>query len=129
MAVKKKSTRWQGKKKQGHEAAGEATAESHRKLQRDAESRRKGKSGDSKQQGAVQAGARRYRSRPFPSNISKSPAGKSELEPRPQYQAPEYRGSEKLAGMVALITGGDSGSAGQWPSCMLAKEPMLPSST
>jgi NAD(P)-dependent dehydrogenase (short-subunit alcohol dehydrogenase family) len=32
-----------------------------------------------------------------------------ELRPRPLYQAPEYRGSGKLEGMVALITGGDSG--------------------
>jgi len=31
------------------------------------------------------------------------------MEPRPRYEAPGYRGSEKLKGRVALITGGDSG--------------------
>jgi len=29
--------------------------------------------------------------------------------PRPEYEAPDYRGSAKLDGRVALITGGDSG--------------------
>ncbi len=31
------------------------------------------------------------------------------MTPRPRYEAPGYRGSEKLKGRVALITGGDSG--------------------
>lgn len=31
------------------------------------------------------------------------------MVPRPQYVAPEYRGSQKLVGKVALITGADSG--------------------
>ena len=31
------------------------------------------------------------------------------MSPRPRYEAPEYRGSGKLDGRVALITGGDSG--------------------
>ncbi|MFL5449273.1 MAG: SDR family oxidoreductase [Gemmatimonadales bacterium] len=109
VAVKKKSTRWQGNKKPAGTAAGEATAESDRKLQRDAESRRKGKSGESKQSGAVQAGARRYPEPPLPKQHLEKPGRESDLEPRPRYEAPEYRGSEKLAGMVALITGGDSG--------------------
>src|SRR5437879_12930711 len=31
------------------------------------------------------------------------------MKPRPHYQAPLYKGSEKLKDKVALITGGDSG--------------------
>jgi NAD(P)-dependent dehydrogenase (short-subunit alcohol dehydrogenase family) len=31
------------------------------------------------------------------------------MDPRPRYAAPDYRGSGKLHGKVALITGGDSG--------------------
>ena len=31
------------------------------------------------------------------------------MTPRPQYEAPGYRGAARLAGRVALITGGDSG--------------------
>jgi NAD(P)-dependent dehydrogenase (short-subunit alcohol dehydrogenase family) len=33
----------------------------------------------------------------------------SQLDPRPYYEAPYYKGSEKLKDKVALITGGDSG--------------------
>jgi NAD(P)-dependent dehydrogenase (short-subunit alcohol dehydrogenase family) len=33
----------------------------------------------------------------------------SEMTPEPRYQAPLYKGAEKLKGKVALITGGDSG--------------------
>jgi NAD(P)-dependent dehydrogenase (short-subunit alcohol dehydrogenase family) len=31
------------------------------------------------------------------------------MDPKPEYDAPKYKGSEKLAGKAALITGGDSG--------------------
>jgi len=37
------------------------------------------------------------------------PGIESEMTPRPQADRPEYRGSGKLSGKVALITGGDSG--------------------
>lgn len=37
------------------------------------------------------------------------PGIEADMEPRPQYIDPSYRGSGKLEGKVALITGGDSG--------------------
>jgi NAD(P)-dependent dehydrogenase (short-subunit alcohol dehydrogenase family) len=46
---------------------------------------------------------------PFPEQKLPKPGLESELTPRPHYRAPEYTGSGKLAGKVALITGGDSG--------------------
>jgi NAD(P)-dependent dehydrogenase (short-subunit alcohol dehydrogenase family) len=46
---------------------------------------------------------------PFPEQHQEKPGKESELEPRPKYKAPQYRGSGKLEGMTALITGGDSG--------------------
>ncbi|HEX2249466.1 MAG TPA: SDR family oxidoreductase [Gemmatimonadales bacterium] len=107
MAVKKKKRSWSGGKKNG-KAAGQATAEAHRKLQREAEARRKDKP-ESKKEGAVQAGPRRYPETPLPKQHLRKPGLESELEPRPHYLAPEYRGSGKLEGMVALITGADSG--------------------
>lgn len=47
---------------------------------------------------------------PFAPHEHMSPPGlESELDPKPQSSAPGYRGSGKLEGQVALITGGDSG--------------------
>ena len=37
------------------------------------------------------------------------PGLESEMRPRPDYEAPDYRPANKLLGKVALITGGDSG--------------------
>lgn len=46
---------------------------------------------------------------PFPEQQHPKPGIESEIEPRPRYQAPHYKGAGKLDGGVALITGGDSG--------------------
>jgi NAD(P)-dependent dehydrogenase (short-subunit alcohol dehydrogenase family) len=46
---------------------------------------------------------------PMPRQHQRRPGIESRMRPRPQYRAPAYRGAGKLAGRVALITGGDSG--------------------
>jgi NAD(P)-dependent dehydrogenase (short-subunit alcohol dehydrogenase family) len=46
---------------------------------------------------------------PFPKQHQEQPGLESKVTPRPQYLAPRYKGSGKLAGKAALITGGDSG--------------------
>jgi len=46
---------------------------------------------------------------PFPPQHQKRPGLESKLQPRSEYEAPLYKGSEKLKNKVALITGGDSG--------------------
>ncbi len=46
---------------------------------------------------------------PFPKQHQQHPGIEGKLEPRPHYEAPHYRGSEKLKDKVALVTGGDSG--------------------
>lgn len=108
MAIEKKAGERSGSRKAGDAAAGRSKAESDRKLQRQAEARRKRRP-NSRKSGAVQAGARRYPEPPLPKQHLEKPGLESELEPRPLYRAPQYRGSGKLQDKVALITGGDSG--------------------
>ncbi|GGE08893.1 NAD(P)-dependent oxidoreductase [Marinithermofilum abyssi] len=44
-----------------------------------------------------------------PQHQNRQPGLETEMTPRPVAEDPQYRGSGKLAGKVALITGGDSG--------------------
>lgn len=46
---------------------------------------------------------------PLPSQQQHPPGAESEMSPRPDYGEKSYKGSGKLAGKVAVITGGDSG--------------------
>lgn len=46
---------------------------------------------------------------PFKPQHQRRPGLEFKMQPRPRYEAPEYTGSGKLKGRVALITGGDSG--------------------
>ena len=59
--------------------------------------------------GAMQAGARKYPAPPFPKQHHPKPGHEAEIKPAPLYDAPFWRGSGKLEGKVALVTGGDSG--------------------
>ena len=44
-----------------------------------------------------------------PQHQDEQPGDEHRMTPEPQYIRDEYRGSDKLLGKVALITGGDSG--------------------
>jgi len=63
----------------------------------------------SKSSQPAQMGKRAQPANPMPAQHLEKPGDEADLALRPRFEAPDYKGSGKLEGMAALITGGDSG--------------------
>jgi NAD(P)-dependent dehydrogenase (short-subunit alcohol dehydrogenase family) len=102
--------------------AAERTAEQEREIQRQIDLReQRSFGGGQESQGAMQAGARPYPVPPFPEQHLEKPGIEAQLDPAPMYDAPYYKGSDKLKGKAALITGADSG-IGRSVAILFARE-------
>ncbi len=88
--------------------ANEETVEKQREIQREQDRKEPAEGSGGGEKGPPQTSARKYPDE-LPSQHLEKPGLEAEMELKPQFFAPDYRGSGKLKGMVALITGGDSG--------------------
>lgn len=100
------------RKKQAVPSTPDGVAQKQRRLQAradtvDATQSKERKKKDEKK--AVQAGTRPQPESPMPAQHLKKPGRESDLALAPRFEAPDYKGSGKLKGKVALVTGGDSG--------------------
>ena len=78
-------------------------------------------SGASKTGGAVQTGPVTYPGPPLPAQRLSKPGIEADMQLKPMFMAEHYKGSGKLQGQVAIVTGGDSG-IGRSVAVLFARE-------
>jgi NAD(P)-dependent dehydrogenase (short-subunit alcohol dehydrogenase family) len=97
-----------------------SAADEGRHIQAEVDARDREQPSDEKPAKPMQAGQREYPAKFKPQHLEK-PGSEKELAQAPMFAAPAYKGSDKLKGMVALISGGDSG-IGRAVAVLFARE-------
>ena len=85
------------------------TASRQRAVQRTQDAKDSAKPAAKKSSPPAQAGPRSQPANPLPAQHLSKPGLEAGMVLRPRFEAPDYKGSGKLEGMAALVTGGDSG--------------------
>ena len=100
----------------------DATAGKQRRIQAEQDRRDEAQAREGKPQakGAAQTSDRRQ-PQELPAQHIAKPGLEAELELRPRYAAPDYKGSGKLMNLSAIVTGGDSG-IGRAVAVLFARE-------
>jgi len=110
-------------------ASASKTAKKQQALQREVDARDKKAADDTNKpkppkppaKTPVQAGRQRQPQNPMPAQHLRKTGNEHELELAPRFLAPGYKGSGKLKGMAAIVTGGDSG-IGRAVAVLFARE-------
>ena len=106
---------------QGFEQRAEHVADDQRKIQDEIEAKEKRSFQAEEDDAPPQTGAREYPTPPLPGKHLEKPGVEAELTLKPMWDAPFYKGSDKLKDKVALITGADSG-IGRSVAVLFARE-------
>src|SRR5690606_19974294 len=105
-----------------HKNGAKGTADEQREIQKQQDQKDAGKPArKSASKKPAQAGERRQPEPPMPAQHLEKPGIEEDLDLKPRYKAPDYKGSGKLEGFATIVTGGDSG-IGRAVAVLFARE-------
>lgn len=96
------------KEKHPQKGKAQSTASKQRDIQAQQDQKDASKAEKKAAKKASQSGAREHPEPPMPAQHLQKPGLEKDMELKPQFRAPNYKGSGKLEGFSTIVTGGDS---------------------